>query len=198
MSSCTKPDKTLISKWSQRLNLGGSVLVEVQRNRTGLSSMPPTLLVDFLDKDRVTHQDQIVWNRELDLWLIREARARARDIDMEGLRFSSHLKEEFQKVINCYGDGCFNAVIIDIDKCFNAEIVNTVDTVRAGPTRGRTRTPKEECTLMTKDVLGDVFRLIKTLYPSSVAEVVLAAALTEYIVKRFHLVERRLFGMDGQ
>jgi hypothetical protein len=185
--------------WKSKPQLA-RIRVEVRRERSGLSVSPAKLFVEFLDGDGANlHLDEVLWERELDTWLIREAKALAVDTENEKLRFSLFLRFDLAKPLRIYGDGFFNTVLMEIadrDFGYSTEIKRVTKAVhRNSVQHGSSR---DDCVSLIEHALGDTAGLIDLLYPSEgqmkTAQAILSGALAQYIDDRFHVTERELLG----
>ncbi len=177
------------------------IRTEVARDRSGLAVGPAKLFVEFLGEgDLHLHFDEVLWEAELDRWLITEAKACATDTENEKLRFSLFLKLGLANPLRVYGDGYLSILLLETaEREFGSSpdvqrILRSVSRSRAadGPSR-------ESCEFMISSALTDVAALIQHLYglpgQENAGDAILAGALAQYLDDRYHVTDREILGL---
>lgn len=172
--------------------------VQVRRERDGLTLLPARLAVSFCRADgEVLKFDEAPWEPELEAWLIDDQGARAVDVENEKLRFSLLLKPALRPILIRYGDGYFNAVLVDMLQRgpfrTHPEVVAALRQIHEYKPTGESRADCEE--RIDHELTKAAAKLMK-LYAndSKTAEDILGGAIADYLDERFSITNRKLLG----
>jgi hypothetical protein len=172
--------------------------VKVLRERDGLTLLPARLAVSFCRADgEVLKFDEAPWEPELEAWLIDHQAARAVDVENEKLRFSLLLKPALRPILIRYGDGYFNAVLVDMLQRgpfrTHAEVAAALRQIHEYKPTDESRADCEE--RIDHELTNAAARLMK-LYAndSATAEDILGGAIAHYLDERFNITNRKLLG----
>lgn len=177
------------------------LVVELRREREGLTFLPARLFVDFCQKDgSVVNQDAVRWEAELDEWLIDAQKARARDVANETLRFSLLLKARLRAASLRHGDGYFNSVLVSglREGPFraHAKAAEVLRLIRVSEPVGGGR---DECQEAIDAELSWAAQKLLKLYDGdrALAEDLLGGAIALYLDERFSVTSRKALGFLG-
>jgi len=174
----------------------GEITCEIDRKREGLGFRRARIYIHW-DAGPAVATDQDDWDRDLNQFLIHHG-IRAVSPENEGVRFGLMLKEFLKKPEVRFGDGYFNAVLLElVTEAFkdNANINPRLKEIGpANPSHGRSYA---ECVEMIKaSIAFCATSLVKQLkYEQPLAEQILAGGMGHYLDERFSLVSRKLFGL---
>jgi hypothetical protein len=185
--------------WKRMQQDGTRLVCELLRERDGLSFGPARLYIRFLDpngRDRHT-PDEVDWDARLNDELLR-MRVKASDEESEIKRFGLTLRDRLEQPEERFGDGYFNAVLIEyIDKSPFAheplirEKRRFITAYRASRD-GRAFT---ECWEALDSVIVRCAQDLTALdYEQGEAVRILSGALAAYLDERFSITNRRLLG----
>lgn len=183
----------LIGVWEAKVRAGHPPsTVQVRRPREAFGYGPPELFVRFAGTEDVT--GPVAWDLALDEWLVATG-VRALSPSDEALRASFRLEARLIPLVEDWGDGYFNAVLVRV--------------VRAGPygkqpqlrgvlERIHTSNPHDSGDLnqrerLLKDPIKRVAQELSTglSYSRESAIDLLEGAIVRYLDRRFHVSERR-------
>jgi hypothetical protein len=188
--------------WKQRMGRAdiGDVRCEVVRPRDVLGFKPAKLYVHFFDNDGSEMQcDEADWDDELNAGLVALA-VKAITEENEAQRFSLSLRAAFRPAERRYGDGFFNAVLVQWVRESSLatalpvqEILSHVHTNRPYREGGDSY---ENCRdLIQSAVRGRALELTQNLqYPREAAQEILARAVAQYVDERFSVSVGKAFG----
>jgi len=172
--------------------------VEILQERDGLVTSAPRLFVFFYGKDgEVVKDDEVLWEPELESWLIDEERARASSAENEKLRFSLLLKPALRPVLVRYGDGYFNSVLIaDLREGpfrDHPEVADMLRSIHENQPGGDSRF---ECQQLIDHEFARIAQKVLGLYAAdrAMAEDILGGAIARYLDDRFSVTNSRLLG----
>lgn len=185
--------RSLLQRHSQ-----AELRVELRRERDGLTFLPASLYVSAVAPDgTVLSCDQEPWEDELNLTLVREG-FRAPNEENEAMRFGLMLRHLFRPIETRFGDGYFNAVLIDYLKASgfadHPEVKAKLDAIHeytppqssaANDCRERLRSVLVQCARWLVDNLK---------YQRATAEDILGGAVAYYLDERYSITNRRLMG----
>ena len=194
----THPDALFWSDLRERDDIA-KVELEFRRKRDGITFRPAEFRATFFDENGKRQDSRkSTWELELHQDLVRAGfRCRSESNDAE--RFGFSLKSLFEPVEARYGDGYFNAVLIEylrstgIDQRPEAkDVFNAIHWDRPsmeGPSFA-------ECRDRIARVLQGVAHDLSTSlgYERPEAEHILASAIAYYVDERFSVTNRRLLG----
>jgi hypothetical protein len=166
---------------------GGNVECEIERRREGFIFRPAIIYVYTKSTGGSTQVDSFDWDEVLNAALI-ERGVRSVSQDNEGLRFSMILRSELQNVEVRYGDGYFNAVILEyVQQTFGAQpdIAAIIQKVGPGrPYHGKAyRNVKEAVEAAFANAARTLSDKLK--YDSTLGKRILVRALKLYLDERF-------------
>lgn len=194
-----RPDHPRIRAWKSyssdpfvhRMN------VEIRRERDALTYLPPRLFLFFYDLEgKVIRMDEAPWEIELEEWLIDERKIKAIDTDNEKLRFSLLLKPALRPILIQFGDGYFNAVLVEMlraEKFHNhPEVANMLKGIyRSNPQAASYK----DCQARIEYEFTGLWKKLKALYDDDdYADDVLGGAIARYLDERFSITSSRELG----
>lgn len=175
------------------------LVCELVRDRDGLSFGPARLYVHFLDEhdEDVQSPDEVDWDARLNDELLR-LRVRAMTPENEVKRFGLVLRDRLEDPEERFGDGYFNAVLIEyIEESPFAEEPSIQEKRRfiRADRASRDGRAFDECSAAIEAVLVRCARDLTTLgYDRKQAVDILSSALAEYLDERFSITSRQLLG----
>lgn len=197
----SRPEHPRIRGWRSFRRRPGvhHVTVEIRREREGLTILPASIFVYFVREDgELDHQEEAPWEPELEAWLIDEEKARASSIANEKLRFSLLLKPAFRPILQRYGDGYFNTVLIAGLRSgpFNAH-AEVADMLRSIHEYRPSEESRFECQQLIDHEITSAARRLLHLYDGDqeTAEDILGGAIAQYLDDRFSVTNSRLLGL---
>jgi hypothetical protein len=183
---------------SQRMKQGDEAVFELYRPREALGFRKAKIVVHFFRDGREVEYKDDDWDDDLNTWLI-ELGVKCRTPDEEKDRFALGLRAAFKKPEKKYGDGYFNAVLVDYvqrtDLGNEYEIKQILTHIpRSGRPEGRSY---PDCVGMIEGAIkGRAAELSKKLdYEVPEAWDILAGSLARYLDERFSVTNRRLLGL---
>lgn len=187
--------------WQSMQRNGARLVCEVIRERDFLSFGPASLAISFLDAAGTDLQspDEIEWDSRLNDELLRLG-VRAVSPENEIRRFGLVLRDRLAEPEERFGDGYFNAVLIEYLEGspfaalpMIAEKLASISTYRAS----RDGRAYEECSDAIEAVFVRCARDLTALdYEQADAIDILSAALATYLDERFSITTRKLLGFD--
>ena len=180
----------------------GDVTCEVDRPETMLGFEPAKLRVCFRPRDGGRPQcEETDWSEELNDGLI-DLGVQAASTDNEVVRFTLGLRDALGRVERQYGDGFYNAVLVEwvgqSPFAGQAQLRELLPMLRGGrPYRGPgDSTSYQDCRSAIQEVLHSAgIQLVQRLrYSQRHAESILSAALTAYLDERFSVSVGKRFG----
>lgn len=185
--------------WQKMQKEGARLVCELVRERDGLSFGPARLYVRFLDARGEDRQspDEVEWDPRLNDALLGMGVQAATD-DNEIKRFGLVLRDRLEDPEGRFGDGYYNAVLIEHiqDSPFAEdprvrEKLEDVTSYRAS----RDSRAYDECHEAIEAVLVRCARELMALYGDEArAARILVGALAEYLDERFSITNRQLLG----
>jgi hypothetical protein len=151
--------------------------------------------VDSNDKQPATESE---WNEELNSGLIR-LRVRAIDQQQETLRFAFGLRDALKNVESEFGNGYFNAVLLDLVEHSNLDCYPEIKEVLKYTYHDKVEESKRyhRCRdTIAFQISGRARELTKSLgYAEDEAKSILSKAIAKYIDSRFSVSSRREMGL---
>jgi hypothetical protein len=189
--------------WKRRLaTKNASASVEISRTNGEFGQGKPEMHVQFKEGGRQTHLDTVPWDDDLNVGLIL-LKVRSVSPDQEAERFALGLRAAMRRIEREFGDGYFNAVLVELIKESQfdqhpeiAEVMryahaNAPD--REGGVFGRYTICRE---LIADAISGRAKELTRGLgYTQEEAKGILVSALARYLDERFSVSSRREIGM---
>jgi hypothetical protein len=200
-----KPTESLhprLRNWKTRLEAGNSATLEVYRPETELGQSEPEMNLQFTKGGDQLPLETVPWDDELNAGLI-QLGVRAHSPDQEAERFALGLRGALRKAEREFGDGYFNAVLVELLKDSElaryAEIAEVLKHAHANrPYReGEAFDRYIFCRERIADAIsGRARELTGPLnYSKEEAKQILVAALARYIDDRFSVSSRRRLGL---
>lgn len=186
--------------WEQKRRDGARLQCELIRKRQGLSFDPAELYVHFLDSEGRDLQspDCIDWDPRLNDALL-DMKVPALSLENEALRFTLVLLDRLQEPEGHFGDGFYNAVLIEyIDSSPFASAPSVAEKRRHISTYAPHKEGRAygDCWDAIDAVMVGCAREINALHSTLTdAEAVLVGALADYLDERFNITNRRLLGL---
>jgi len=188
--------------WKTRLNHEGTTAtLEVFRPEGILGQSRPEMNLQFTEGTHLLPLETVPWDDDLNAGLI-QLHVRAVSPDQEAERFALGLRAAMRKAEREFGDGYFNAVLVDFlkdsDLTSNPKIAEVLRHVGASiPSREGTGAKSYD---LCRDMIADAIRgraqeLTGPLkYSQDEAKHNLVAALARYLDQRFSVSTRRRLG----
>ena len=188
--------------WIRRIENGETATLEVFRPRGEFGSGKPVMFVHFHAGEHPTETDEVPWDDDLNAGLIQRG-VRAVDDQNEAERFSLGLRAAMKKAEREFGDGFFNAMLVDLiresDLSHHPEIAEVLQYSYAN-------TPHPEggafdrypvCRgFITEAIRWRANELTQHLmYTRQEAERILVSAIARYLDERFSVSRRREYGL---
>lgn len=189
--------------WKTRLaTKSASASVDVFRPNGEFGQGRPEMYVQFTERGKPTHLDTVPWDDDLNAGLIL-LKVRSVSPEQEAERFALGLRAAMRRIEREFGDGYFNAVLVELIKESHldrypeiAEVMryahaNAPD--REGGAFGRYTICRE---LIADAISGRAKELTRGLgYTQEEAKGILVSALARYLDERFSVSSRREIGM---
>lgn len=188
--------------WQSMQKKGARLQCELVRERDGLSFGPARLYVSFLDAQGEDMQtpDEVDWDSRLNDELLRIG-VRAASDENEIKRFGLVLRDRLEEPEERFGDGFFNAVLIEyIDESPFAEEPAISEKRRLIQSYRAHREGRSfaECNDAIEAIVVSCARELMELYGDQRrAERILASALAEYLDERFSITNRQILGLGS-
>ncbi len=198
-----KPEAVIHPKlrfWKSMKDRGVTLVCELVRERDGLSFGPARLYVHFLDAQRKDLQspDEVEWDAGLNDALL-EIGVRAASDENEINRFGLTLRDRFEDPEGRFGEGYFNAVLLEYirQSPFGSEsavIEKLADITANQPSR--CGSSYAECRDAIETVLVHCGNDLMNLYDKDERRCsqILTGALAKYLDERFSITNRKLLG----
>lgn len=192
-----------LRNWQQQLSQPGtSAYLELYRARSEFGQSQPEFSVQFVEDGNPNTSEVVTWDDDLNAGLI-QLGVRAADTEQEAERFALGLRAGLRKPEREFGDGYFNAVLVDFlrdrDLARHEQIAEILKHVHANSPH-RQGTPQDRYTicrdLIDHAVRGRARELTEQLnYPREEAKEILVSAIAHYLDDRFSVTTRRQMGL---
>ena len=204
-STAAEPAHPRLRDWARRLpprNAAGSASMEVFRRRGEFGPGKPEMFVQFYESGRETHLDQVPWDDDLNAGLI-QLKVKSVSPEQEAQRFAFGLRAAMRRAEREFGDGYFNAVLVELikesDLTWHREIAEVMKYAYANaPYReGGAFDRYTICRDLIADAIsGRAKELTHDLgYAQEKAKSILISALARYLDERFSVSSRRELDM---
>jgi hypothetical protein len=189
-----------LRNWKARLSEPGtSATLEVYRPETEFGALQPEMNLQFTKDQKPQPLETLPWNDDLNVGLI-QLGVRAVNQEQEAERFALGLRGALRKAEREFGDGYFNAVLLefikDSDFTNYNELAEVLRHAYAIPPykEGRAYTL---CREMIDGAIGERAHELTELlnYPQEEAKRILVSALARYLDQRFSVSNRRRMGL---
>ena len=202
----SKPIESLhprLRNWKTRLaETGTSATLEVYRPETELGQSQPEMNLQFAKDGNLLPLETVSWDDDLNVGLI-QLRVRAATPEQEAERFALGLRAALRKAEREFGDGYFNAVLVELlkDSGFTKHAKIAEILKHASATRPHREGGVFDRYTICHDMIADAIRarlpeLIDPLgYPQEEAKRILVSALARYLDERFSVSSRRRLGL---
>jgi hypothetical protein len=189
-----------LRNWKSRLGEAGtSATLELFRPETDLGQAEAEMNVQFTKNGTLLPLETVPWDDDLNAGLI-ELHVRAANLEEEAERFALGLRAALRKASREFGDGFFNAVLLefltDSDLTTHPPIDAVLEHAHALQPN-RSGTGYDTCREMIANAMrGRARELTGPLgYPQAEAKQILVAALARYLDERFSVSSRRRLGL---
>jgi hypothetical protein len=185
--------------WKARLDREGTTAtLEVFRPEAVLGQSRPEMNLQFTVGTNQLPLETVPWDDDLNTGLI-QLEVRAVNPEQEAERFALGLRAAMRKAEREFGDGYFNAVLVDLfqdsDLTSNPKITEVLKHALASPPSREGRSYKPCREMITDAIRGRAQELIGPLkYPQDQAKDILVTALARYLDERFSVSARRRLG----
>jgi hypothetical protein len=187
-----------LRNWKDRLEQGATATLEVVRPEAVLGQSRPEMNLQFTEGTKLLPLETVPWDDDLNAGLI-QLQVPAGSPEQEAERFALGLRAAMRKAEREFGDGYFNAVLVDLlkdsDLTSNPKIAVVLEhAVASSPAReGRSYKPCRE--MITDAIRGRAQELTGPLkYSQDEAKQILVVALARYLDDRFSVSARRRLG----
>jgi hypothetical protein len=189
--------------WKRRLaTKSASASVEVFRPNGEFGQGKPEMYVQFKESGRPTHLDTVPWDDDLNAGLI-VLKVKSISPEQEAERFALGLRAAMRRIEREFGDGYFNAVLVELIKESHLdrypEIAEVIRYAQANaPYRESGAFDRYTvCRELIADAIsGRAKELTRGLgYTQEEAKGILVSALARYLDERFSVSSRREIGM---
>jgi len=188
-----------VRDWKARLEDGRSATLEVFRPETEIGQAPVEMNLAFTKDGRPLPLETVAWEDELNSGLIRLG-VRAISPEQESERFALGLRAAMRTAEREFGDGYFNAVLVDFIKDSDltryeeiAEVLKH-STALSAPRESKRYGPCRE--MIADAISGRAQELTGPLrYSQDQAKQILVSALARYLDQRFSVSSRRRLGL---
>jgi len=202
----SKPAESLhprLRNWKARLDEADtSATLEVYRPDSGFGRSQPEMHLQFKEAGNLLPLETVAWDDDLNAGLIGLG-VLAVDSDQEAERFALGLRAALRKAEREFGDGYFNAVLVELlndsDLKTHAEIAEVLKHAyanrphREGGAFDRYSICRE---LITDAIAGRARELTEPLkYSPEEAKQILVSAMAGYLDDRFSVSSRRRMGL---
>jgi len=189
--------------WKRRLApKNASASVEVFRPNGEFGQGKPEMYVQFKEGGRPTHLDTVPWDDDLNAGLI-VLKVKSVSPEQEAERFALGLRAAMKRIEREFGDGYFNAVLVELIKESDlarypeiAEVMRYAyanSPYREGGAFDRYTICRE---LIADAISGRAKELTRGLrYTQEEAKRILVSAIARYLDERFSVSSRREIGM---
>jgi hypothetical protein len=192
-----------LRNWKVRLEQPGtSATLEVSREETEFGQARPEMHIQFTENGKLLPLESVPWDDDLNSGLIR-LRVRSVSPEKEAERFALGLRAALRKAEREFGDGYFNAVLLDLIKDSDltsqqpiAELMKYAH-ANAPHREGGAYDRYTICRELIAEAIGGRAKEIRDVlgYPPEVAKYVLIHALAIYLDERFSVSSRRALGL---
>jgi hypothetical protein len=191
-----------LRNWKLRLEEQGTTAqLEVFRAESDLGLTQPEMYIHFSTNGILQPVENMPWDDDLNTGLL-QLHVKAQSSENEAIRFALGLRAALRKAERDFGDGYFNAVMVDLikdsDLTNHAEIAEVLKDVyaisphREGGKHDRYTICRE---MITDAIAGRATELIRDLdYTEDEAKSILIFALARYLDERFSISSRRRLG----
>jgi hypothetical protein len=198
-----EPAHPRLREWKRRLAPeSASASLEVFRPKGAFGQGRPEMQVHFKEAGRPTQLDTVSWDDDLNAGLIRLG-VKSVSPEQEAKRFALGLRAAMKKAGREFGDGYFNAVLVDLikesDLTRHREIAEVMQYAyataphREGGAFDRYTICRE---LIADAISGRARELTQNLgYSQEEAKGILVSAIARYLDERFSVSSRRELGM---
>jgi hypothetical protein len=192
-----------LHNWKVRLEQPRTTAtLEVSRQETEFGQARPEMHVQFLEDGTLLPLETLPWDDYLNSGLIR-LRVRSVSPEQEAVRFTLGLRAALRKPEREFGDGYFNAVLVDLikdsDLTEHASIAEVMKHVYANaPHReGGAYDRYTICRELIAEAIGGRAKELRDIlgYQPDVAKEILVLALTHYLDERFSVSSRKALGL---
>lgn len=199
----SKPDAPMHPKvrfWQSKQDQGARLVCELLRERDALSFGPASLFVSFLDEQGNDMQspDEVDWDPRLNDALL-ELKVRAVTPENEAKRFGLVLRERFAEPEERFGDGFFNAVLIEYIDGSPFAKEPPISEKRPFIHAHRASRDGSSFEACWNEINGIIVLCAHDLtaldYELHQAVPILSGALAEYLDERFSITSRRRLGL---
>lgn len=193
------PEHPRIRAWkSFQASAGfGKIVVEIRRERHGLSYLPARLFVTFHNATgQPVRLDEAYWELELDAWLIDHAKARAMTTENESLRFCLVLQNDLKRAQDRFGADYFNSVFVFTLRkgpfASDPAVSSKLSRIHEYRAAGGSAIDCEES--IDAVLTNEAHRLLGLYDERRQGERILANAIAQYLDDRYHLSSRGSVG----
>ncbi len=199
----TEPLHPRLRDWSRRLADGRArATLEVFRPRGEFGPGQPEMAVQFYLDGQPAHLDTLPWDDDLNDGLIR-LKVRSVSPENEGVRFALGLRAALRNTEREFGDGYFNAVLVELikesDLTRHEAIAEVMPHAYANrPYReGRAFDRYDTCREMIAEAIGKCAKELSGLlgYSQEEAKPILVLAIAQYLDERFSVTSRKRLGL---
>lgn len=191
-----------LRNWKERIAAGEAVKVEVYQSETDIGQGLVEMNLHFTEGGRSLPTETVLWNDDLNAGLIQMG-VKAIDTNCEIVRFALGLRAAMRRPEREFGDGFFNAVLIELIEDSDltqyediSHLLKHIPTNRAhreGGAYDRYTICRE---LIAAAISGRAHELTELLkYSKEEAKRILVSSLARYLDERFSVSTRRQFGL---
>jgi hypothetical protein len=193
------PPHPRLRDWKNRIDKGESATLEVYRSPTNVGLSQSRMFVHFSRDDKPLVTDETDWEQVLNEGLIL-LKVRAIDVQNESLRFALGLRDGLRTTEKEFGNGYFNAVLLDLIADSNLdqhpEIAAILQFTYHDPTDHNTPSYQRCREALALGIGVRAKELTKALnYSQETAISILTTALAKYLDERFSVSSRKQFGL---
>jgi hypothetical protein len=197
--SVESPSDPRLRDWKRRLEQGAKAELELHRPDVAVGLGQTEMNLQFTERDGSRQSlESTTWNDELNAGLV-ELGVRAVDADNEAQRFALSLRAALRKAAREFGDGYFNAVLLEFikesDLRSHPEIREVLQYTYGNPAEGSKS--RDRCREMISDAITRrAHELTERLhYSAEDAKAILVSSITQYLDERFSVSSRRRMGL---
>lgn len=192
-----------LRNWKLRLEqLQTSATLDVSRQETEFGQARPEMHVQFQQDGKLLPLETVPWDDYLNSGLIHLC-VRSVSLEKEAERFALGLRAALRKAEREFGDGYFNAVLVDLikdsDLTRHAPIAEVMTYTHANvPHReGGAYDRYTICRELIAEAIGGRAKELRDVlsYPPEEAKHILVDALARYLDERFSVSSRRALGL---
>lgn len=202
----TKPTESLLPRlrtWKARLaEPNTSVTLAVSRPETVFGQSQPEMHLQFTRDGILLPPESLPWDDDLNSGLIHQVPKAVRAVspEQEAERFALGLRAALRKAERDFGDGFFNAVLLellkDVDLTGHREIAEVLQHASALRANHDSRGYIDCSEMIAGAISGRAQELTGPLnYPQDEAKQILVSALARYLDERFSVSCRRRLGL---